>query len=68
MNDQYYILKDDDIIQQGDEWSIDARIWRRCGNSVGYENGVYRLGWTVLEWQVRRKIKTTPLGNIYDNR
>lgn len=63
---RYYILKDDDIIMQGDEWTIDDihPIWKTVTGSVGYTVE----GWDDYNnckpgWRVRRKIKLTKLGD-----
>ena len=66
MSEQYYILKDDDIIQRGDEYTAeDSSIWYRCNSSVGHINKDYRREYSLPSWTVRRKIKQTKLGNRF---
>ena len=66
----YYSLKDDDVMQLGDEWTIDS------ANGVWYALTTYSqcIGQTPKDWdlsthccsgwEVRRKIVKTPKGNI----
>jgi len=64
----YYILKDDDIINAGDEWIItNNKSWYRIQDNsvcVGYTPKTWdQQAYCEAGWQVRRKITKTKLGN-----
>jgi len=64
----FYYLKDDDVIQDGDEWNVrNQSSWHICNTSVGltsFDYGATHNFARDLEWKVRRRIKTTKLGNV----
>jgi len=64
----FYYLKDDDVIQDGDEWNVrNQSSWHMCDTSVGFNSFDYgnKQHFALdLEWKVRRLIKTTKLGNM----
>lgn len=58
----YYILKPDDLIEDGDMWVYHNTL-RKCTNSCGFILQHYRIAIRSDSFTVVRKINTTARGN-----